>query len=82
MKKRQLKIIEAVLCIIIICLICLLVSCTFDDKEICHGCGGTGKCYNCHGKGIVGVASTCTACNGSGKCHPCQGTGEVKNIDQ
>jgi RecJ-like exonuclease len=57
-------------------LIALFISC---DEESCWVCGGSGKCYNCNGKGYIKVdANVCDVCKGSGICFNCQGTGKIK----
>ena len=47
----------------------------------CKGCGGTGKCSTCDGKGTIMSNSTiftnkCKKCDGSGNCTVCNGTGK------
>jgi len=47
----------------------------------CKGCGGSGNCSRCHGKGSVMGSSTltthkCEKCGGSGNCTVCGGSGK------
>ncbi len=46
----------------------------------CRGCGGSGLCTMCHGKGWYkniydGKIYDCTSCGGRGRCRVCQGKG-------
>lgn len=46
----------------------------------CAGCGGSGFCSMCHGKGSYknmydGKIYDCTSCGGSGRCRVCHGKG-------
>ena len=47
----------------------------------CGVCHKTGKCWNCHGKGISthasGIRAKCGACNGTGRCSACDGAGVI-----
>lgn len=45
------------------------------------GCGGTGKCSECRGKGYWAGSIKCLKCGGSGKCKGCNGTGICPDCD-
>lgn len=48
------------------------------------GCGGTGNCGGCDGKGYTGSGSftiKCIRCNGKKICKYCEGTGECSSCD-
>jgi hypothetical protein len=45
--------------------------------EKCRACGGTGRCADCHGTGMVGTMKLRHGeCGGTGKCANCRGTGK------
>lgn len=60
--------------------------------KTCSECGGTGRCFHCHGTGVLtpvfwhegtrgpGEGLRCTYCwpVGSGDCSFCHGVGEVE----
>jgi hypothetical protein len=49
-----------------------------DIMASCKGCGGSGDCHVCKGKGRTGMTnSKCARCDGSGKCTVCKGTGKA-----
>lgn len=46
----------------------------------CSGCGGSGVCTMCHGRGIYqnmydGKIYNCSSCGGTGRCRVCHGKG-------
>jgi hypothetical protein len=77
MKDLNCKFMKITIFLLLLCLIALFVSC---DEDTCWVCGGSGKCYNCGGKGYIKVdTNICVVCKGTGICFNCQGTGKIKN---
>jgi hypothetical protein len=69
------KRIKIIIYVILLCLIGFFSSC---GEDTCWVCGGSGKCYDCNGKGYIKVdANVCDVCKGTGKCFNCQGTGKI-----
>ncbi|MDY6294502.1 MAG: hypothetical protein SPL78_10465 [Bacteroidales bacterium] len=53
---------------------------SYKEKYECPLCHGTGKCYNCAGRGEKQMHNSdgyydCVVCNGSGRCKKCGGRG-------
>lgn len=58
-------------------------SSSSSQGRICPGCGGTGFCTMCNGRGIYKNIYTsnydrCPSCNGSGQCKVCHGHRVIK----
>jgi hypothetical protein len=77
MKGLNCKFMKIIISLLLLCLIALFISC---DENTCGVCGGSGKCYECRGKGYIKVdTNICDVCKGTGMCFNCQGTGKIKN---
>ncbi len=55
---------------------------TYSSPTNCSGCGGSGLCTMCHGKGwykntYSGNINNCSSCGGSGRCGVCRGKGTL-----
>jgi hypothetical protein len=60
----------------------LMCSCDAIVPTTCSKCGGSGKCQNCGGDGIVYLVVKCGECGGSGKCQSCNGRGYAADMNK